>query len=146
MKAQFSKALLGYTGRIDAHSTIYFNRRYKRYILRRLFPKKPTTANIRFGNITKHLFALNPSDEYIADLKAYLKLHNQLPNKRDEKIQSWVQLYIKLMWNMHHIYKVDLLSIVDEDFVDLPCRSVACAVEHGLLPKVKDYWLFSALI
>ena len=146
MKAKFSKTLQGYVGRIDESSTIYFHSKYKRYILRRIFPREPTEANIKFGNTTKHLYALNPSAEYRAQLKEYLDLYNNLPKHRDEKLTTWAQLYIKLMWKMHHIYKVDLQGIVDEDFVDLPCRSVACAVEHGLLPKVKDYWRFNALI
>ncbi|MCB5267999.1 MAG: hypothetical protein LHW46_07830 [Candidatus Cloacimonetes bacterium] len=145
MKVKFKSLLMGYTGVAD-DSVIYFSPKLRRYIIRKRPRFVERETNRHFGNVSKHIFALEPTEAYKDDLRQYLILYNALPANSDRPIYAWNRIYSKLMWAMNQIYHVDLTSITREDLEDLPCRSVAAAVEAGLLPKVKDYWLLSALM
>jgi len=145
MKVKFKNLLMGYTGKAD-DSVIYFSTKLGRYIIRRAPKYVEGEHHRRFAQIQKAIFAIAPSAAFKQDLKDYLVLYNGLRSQRNAPIQSWNMLYSKMMWNMHHIYKVDLSSIRREDLPDLPCQSVARAVEAGLLPKVKGYEAFQSEI
>jgi len=138
MKVKFKNLLLGYTGKAD-DSVIYFSPKLGQYIIRRAPQSRDHAGKQRFAEIQKRIFALNPSPAYQADLKSYLLKYNALPATQGKAILSWNYLYSKLMWNMHHVCKVDLASITREDLPELPCHTIAAAVEAGLLPKVKGY-------
>lgn len=138
MKVKFKNLLMGYTGKAD-DSVIYYSPKLGQYIIRRAPKSRLNSGNRTFAEAQKRIFALNPSLAFREDIKRYLRLYNSLPANRDKAILSWNYLYSKMMWNMHHIYKVDLTSISREDLASLPCRTIATAVEAGLLPKVKGY-------
>jgi len=145
MKVKFKNLLMGYTGIAD-DSVIYFSPKLRRYIIRKRPRYVEREQNRVFSSVQKNIFALEPSEEYKEDLRLYLRRYNALPGYSERPILAWNRIYSKLMWNMHWIYQVDLATITREDLEDLPCRSVAAAVEAGLLPRVKSYWLLSALM
>ncbi len=145
MKVKFKNLLMGYTGVAD-DSVIYFSPKLGQYIIRRRPKFKEMDHHRRFGEIQKQLFAIDPSAQYRQDIRDYLKLYNALPAKRDKPILTWNALYVKMMWNMHYIMNVDLLTLDRDLALELPCRSISDAVEAGLLPRVKNYEPFSALI
>lgn len=145
MKLKFSKLLMGYTGKID-DKTIYYSPSKRRYILRSIPEFKEGENHKNFGAISKNLYALNPSPEYIQNLREYRLQYNSLPGYRERPASAWNLLYMKLMWNMKYIMGVDLETLDRSLALELPCRTVAEAIENRLLPMVKDYERFTALI
>ncbi len=92
-----------------------------------------------FAAIQKNIFAVNPSAEFKQDVLCYLQGYNKLAANRDKPVVVWTNLYNKMMWAMHHIYKVDLATLSRQQIYDdnLPCQSIAQAVDAGLLPYVR---------
>jgi hypothetical protein len=94
------------------------------------------------GNISKNLFALQPSADYIDDMKLYLMRYRSLRYGANIRIRSWSNLYSKLMRDMAKADPtIDLISITREYIYahNLPCISVKKAVEAGLLPVVHNW-------
>jgi len=143
MQVRFKNLLMGYTGKAD-DSVIYFSPKYGKYLIRRAPIRLVNRQNQRFGMIQKRIFGLMPAEGFVRDIRGYLVKYNALAANRDKSILSWNYLYSKLMWNMQHIYKVDLAEITLDDLAELPCRSIAVAVEAGLLPRVKGYEAYQA--
>jgi hypothetical protein len=138
MKVKFKNLLMGYTGKAD-ESVIYFSPKLGKYIIRTR-PKPFTGTNqSSFAQVQKRIFALKPASAFIQDIKAYLPKYNALPANRERTILSWNYLYTKLMWNLHHIYKIDLRTLQRSQLASLPCHNLAAAIEAGLLPKVSGY-------
>ncbi|MCK9557357.1 MAG: hypothetical protein PHO85_05450 [Candidatus Cloacimonetes bacterium] len=145
MKVKFKNLLMGYTGMLD-DSVVYFSAKRNQYIIRRRPKFKAGKHNRDFTDVQKKIYAIQPSEEYRQDLRAYLGLYNDLPQHRDKPLHAWNLIYVKLMWNMSHILQIDLHSIDREQVLNLPCRTIAAACAAGLLPKVKGYETFTALI
>jgi hypothetical protein len=145
MKVKFKNLLMGYTGKTD-DSVIYFSPKRSRYIIR----KPPTfhegEHHRAFAQIQKQIFGLEPSAEYRQDLRDYLRLYNELPGYKERPVLAWNLMYVKMLWNMHYIMGVDLSTINRSLALELPCRCVSDAVEAGMLPRVKGYQGFTALI
>ena len=123
---------------------VYYNPKMRRYQLRRAPHGKRHQGQNRFAQIQKQIFSLEPSLAFKKDIKDYLPKYNALKTNLGKTILSWNYLYSKMMWSMHHICKVDLASIGREQIPDLPCRSLAAAIDAGLLPKVKDWEAYTA--
>jgi len=136
---------MGYTGMADG-SVIYYSPKMRRYLLRRAPHGEIHDGQSRFAQIQKQIFSLEPSLAFKEDIKAYLPKYNALRANLEKPLLSWNYLYSKMMWSMHHIYKVDLASIEREQLPDLPCKSLAAAIDAGLLPKVKGWEGFTAEI
>lgn len=134
---------MGYTGKADG-SVIYYSHKMRKYLLRRAPHGGRHQGQSRFAEIQKQIFSLKPSDAFKEDAKAYLPLYNALRANLDKPLLSWNYLYSKMMWSMHHICDVDLAVIEREDLAELPCRSLAAAIEAGLLPKMKGWQSFTA--
>ncbi len=145
MKVNFKNMLMGYTGVAD-DCVFYYSPKYRRYIVRKRPTFEEQEHHRNFGNIQTVIFGLNPSAAYRQDLREYLQLYNQLNGYRESPIHSWNAMYVKMMWNMHYIMAVDLHTIDRELALELPCRSVADAVMAGMLPRVKNFERFTALI
>ena len=143
MVVKFKNLLMGYTGMVD-DSVIYFSPKLGKYIIRRAPQSKDHESKRRFAQIQKQIFALKPSDAYKQDIRDYLLKYNALPSNKDRHIFTWNFLYSKMMWNMHHILKIDLTCITREQIAELPCRNIASAIDAGLLPKVKGYMNYTA--
>lgn len=145
MQVKFKNLIMGYTGMADG-SVIYYSPKMRRYLLRRAPQGGRHPGQSRFAEIQKRIFGLKPSAAFKEDIKAYLPKYNALKANLEKTILSWNYLYSKMMWSMHHICKVDLVSIEREQLPDLPCHSLAAAIEAGLLPKVQGWEGFTAEI
>ncbi|MCB5253215.1 MAG: hypothetical protein RBR69_09510 [Candidatus Cloacimonadaceae bacterium] len=145
MQVKFKNLIMGYTGKADG-SVIYFSPKLQKFLLRRAPHGKRHSGQSRFAEIQKRIFSLQPSEAFKDDIKTYLPLYNALKANLDKPILSWNYLYSKMMWSMHHICKVDLASIEREDLADLPCQSLAAAINAGLLPKVKGWHSYTGQI
>ncbi|MDD4309387.1 MAG: hypothetical protein PHO32_03330 [Candidatus Cloacimonetes bacterium] len=147
MKVKFKNLLMGYTGKAD-DSVIYYSPKYGRYIVRRAASYVEEDKHRKFSAVQKAIYSITPSLEFRQDIALYLQGYNRLPAMRDKPIVVWTNLYAKLMWNLQHIYKVDLANITRQQIYDsdLPCQSIARAVEAGLLPHVKGCETLQALL
>jgi len=147
MKVKFKNLLMGYTGKAD-DSVIYYSPRYGRYIVRRAAKYVERENHRSFAAIQKNIFAVKPSAEFKQDVLCYLSGYNKLAANRDKPVVVWTNLYNKLMWSMHHIYKVDLVTLTRQQIYadNLPCKSIAQAVDAGLLPYVKGAEELQALL
>ena len=143
MKVKFKNLLMGYTGLAD-DSVIYFSPKTGKYIIRKRPIITHWEGHNNFAQIQKRIFGLKPSSAFIQDIKAYLPKYNALPAARDKNILSWNYLYSKMMWNMHHIYQIELGTLDRDQLPALPCRTLSSAIEAGLLPKVQGYQDYQA--
>jgi hypothetical protein len=85
---------------------------------------------------------IRPSAAYKQDFKDYLLAYNDLKEYRHKPVLSWYNLYIRMLFAMQDsIPGVSLLTLSREQIAGdaLPCRTVAAAVEAGLLPPVPEY-------
>ena len=149
MKATRANLLGEFTGKLDG--LIYYRRRSnsKLYVRRQWqfenHPHHPT-----FARVQRAIFALQPSEGYKSNLKDYLLRYNQLPENEGRQAQYWGNLYVKLMFAMQKAMPdtVELACISRQQIVaqNLPCRTLMAAIEAGLLPQVKGYARFDAVL
>ncbi|MBP9036998.1 MAG: hypothetical protein KBG38_04320 [Candidatus Cloacimonas sp.] len=148
MKVNFKYGLSGYTGKADDLVFCFDRISGKIYARKRVYPRL-TEENARIANISRNIFALQPSEVYKNDLRLYLLRYNGLKANRYKQLRSWVNLYHLLMANMAKLYpEIDLKTITREQIYqeNLPCISVKKAVEAGVLPQVNGYERMEALI
>ncbi|MCD8480946.1 MAG: hypothetical protein LRZ88_12585, partial [Candidatus Cloacimonetes bacterium] len=130
----------GFSGKLDG-AVYYYHPRLQRTLMRRA-PKMPIQPqNIEYGDISRQIKAIQPSEGYRNDFRMYL---NELRERDDSvRLPSWYSLYVKMLWAMQAKYpeQVNLKTITKAQIreQELPCRSVKCAVEAGLLPEVPGY-------
>ena len=140
MKVKFQYGLAGYTGKADGLVFCY-NRRLGRVYARKNVPPKLVENHHQRGSIT-NLHSLQPSIGFKNDLRLYLLRYNGLPENADKTMYSWVNIYLKMMYQMAKLYPETDLEHLTRDYIytnNLPCSSVKRAVEAGLLPKVRDW-------
>lgn len=147
MKATVKSGIKGFSGKLDG-AIYYYHPRLKRTLMRRM-PQMPVQAqNNLYREIAKNIKALNPSEAYRSDFRAYF---TQL-RERDEniKLPSWYSLYVKMLWAMQAKYSqsVNLQTLSREQIIaqNLPCRSVRAAIEDGLLPQIPGWEYFDKQI
>ena len=140
MKATVKQGIKGFSGKLDG-AVYYYHPRLQRTLMRRA-PKMPIQPqNIEYGDISRQIKAIQPSEGYRNDFRMYL---NELRERDDSvRLPSWYSLYVKMLWAMQAKYpeQVNLKTITKAQIreQELPCRSVKCAVEAGLLPEVPGY-------
>jgi len=140
MKATVRQGIKGFSGKLDG-AVYYYHPRLQRTLMRRA-PKMPIQPqNIEYGDISRQIKAIQPSEGYRNDFRMYL---NELRERDDSvRLPSWYSLYVKMLWAMQakHPQQVNLKTITKAQIreQELPCRSVKCAVEAGLLPEVPGY-------
>ena len=140
MKATVRQGIKGFSGKLDG-AVYYYHPRLQRTLMRRA-PKMPIQPqNIEYGDISRQIKAIQPSEGYRNDFRMYL---NELRERDDSvRLPSWYSLYVKMLWAMQAKYpeQVNLKTITKAQIreQELPCRSVKCAVEAGLLPEVPGY-------
>lgn len=135
MKVQIKTPERIYTGTCDG-LVYYYDPTLDKMLCRRWVKPKSTPQNIYLANTMKNLQKLQPSEEFRNDLRYYLLF---APGKG--KRLSWQNLFVTLMHALKREYGVDLRTLSREEIYqhDLPCQSVARAVEAGLLPPVINY-------
>ncbi|MDD4309732.1 MAG: hypothetical protein PHO32_05085 [Candidatus Cloacimonetes bacterium] len=141
MEVVFKNLLHAYSGKCDG-LVYYYNRRLNKVIARRLPVTKPHKGNATLSAISANLKALNPSPDYITDLKLYTELFRM--KESSICFYSWSNVFRKLMFGMAKKYQIDLATLTRAEIVadNLPCISVKAAVEDGLLGEVHGYERF----
>ncbi|PKN73267.1 MAG: hypothetical protein CVU50_02945 [Candidatus Cloacimonetes bacterium HGW-Cloacimonetes-3] len=149
MKATRANLLGEFTGKLDG--LIYYrSRRTGKLYVRRQWESRNHPAAPQFSSANKAIFALQPSDAYKNNLRDYVMLYNKLPIAAYKTLWTWTNAYSMLMFAMQKAMPgvVDLPTITREQITSqsLPCISVKAAIEAGLLPPVKLYSRFNAVI
>jgi hypothetical protein len=149
MKVKYKYNLQGYRGKIDG-LIYYIDKHSGRSLARSEFKFKNHPAHTPFREAQQHIYALAPSAEYKLNLYDYCMGYNALPEAEYKKLYSWCHVYNKLMWAMQKAMpdEVDLKTITREQIIaeSLPCKTLKDAIDAGLLPKVKGFERFDALI
>jgi hypothetical protein len=145
MKVTFKNMVQGYTGRAD--DTIFVRDRQTGNIYMRSYPHREVMPhNLTFKEMMRNFHFLKPSPSYREDLQMYVELYNALPINKYTPVRAWNNLFMKLMYAMAKSDPaIDLKTITRQQIYDndLPCISVAKAVEAGLLPMVRGYAKFT---
>jgi hypothetical protein len=141
MKVHISKGIKGYSGASDG-VVYYYHPRAKLCLAREYVvpDNKPNTD--RTKAIMANLKLIMPSAAYKQNFKDYLYGYNDLKEHRDKPALSWYNLYIRLLFAMQQsVPGVSLLTLSRTQIYaeNLPCKTVAAAVEAGLLPLIPDY-------
>lgn len=139
MKVISDKALRSITGRSE--DMIYYTMgKTGKIYARRRFKFKNHPGQAPFASAQRAIYALQPSEQFKEDLKVYMAMHNNLPEKRGSEFTAWTNIYNKMMFTMQKKLGVNLAEINREIIVmqQLPCINVHTAVCHGLLPEVGD--------
>jgi len=141
MKAKLKVLLPGFTGNMD-DVVIYYNSKLNKYIVRRKVKPKFTPDH----SLTQEMHAfrrrISVSEAYIEDCREYIKLFNRKFRKQGRAMSTWPNVYMKIMRALKRQYsEIDFKTLAREDVLeyDLPCKSVAAAVEAGYLEKVPGY-------
>ncbi len=148
MKAYLKNQFKGYTGKIDG-CVAYYHPLRDVLIMRKLPEFIPNSRTEKLKEIMQNLGSIAPSQAYKQDFRDYLNLYNQLAVNRNNRLISWSNLYLKMLYAMQKaIPGVDLrtLSRSQIETQGLPCRTVSSAVQAGLLPPVSGYERFNKLI
>ena len=141
MRATFTYGIGAYSGKLDGVVFCRYRREGLVNVRKYTYPTL-TESNHKLGGTTANLHGIKPSEGYKNDMRTYLSRYNTLRENEGKYVRSWVNMYLKLMREMaKRDGSIDLLSLSREEIFtrDLPCISVARAVDAGLLPVVYDY-------
>jgi len=106
------------TGKLDGRIYYRSRRTGKLYVRKQgKFANHP--RHPQYAAIQKNIFGLKPSQGFIRDLKDYLLQYNLLPEDSIKPVQSWSNLYVKLMFALQKAYPetVDLATLTREQIV-----------------------------
>jgi hypothetical protein len=148
MKAYLKNQFKGYSGKMDG-CVAYYHPVREVFLVRSLPEFVPNIRTQKLHDIMVNLKQLNPSEAYKRDFKDYLFQYNQLEENRFRRLISWSNLYLKMLYAMQKaIPGVNLLilSRLQIETEDLPCRTLKSAIEAGLLPEVEGYARFTHAI
>lgn len=141
MKAKMKIMLPGFTGNMD-DVVIYYNSHLNRYIARRKVMPSFTPSNA----ITQDIFAfrkrISVSLAYIDDCREYIRLYNRKFRRQGRAMSTWPNVFMKIMRALTNQFpEIDLNTLSREQILEqnLPCRTVADAVDAGYLEKVPGY-------
>jgi hypothetical protein len=141
LKAKLKVLLPGFTGNMD-DVVIYYNSKLNKYIARR----KVTPTFTPDHSLTQEMHAfrrrISVSEDYIDDCREYIKLFNRKFRRQGRAMSTWPNVYMKIMRALKKQYpEIDFGTLTREDVLerDLPCRTVASAVEAGYLEKVPGF-------
>lgn len=138
MKAKLKVLLPGFTGNMD-DVVIYYNSKLNKYIARRKVKPKYTPDN----SIVKEMHAfrrrIGVTEAYLDDCREYIRLFNQKFRRQGRALSTWPNVFMKVMRAMKAQYpEINFKTLTREEILaqELPCRTIAAAVESGFLEKV----------
>ena len=141
MKAKLKVLLPGFTGNMD-DVVVYYNSKLNKYIARKKVKPKFTPDH----SLTQQMHAfrrrISVSEDYIDDCREYIRLFNQKFRRQGRAMSTWPNVYMKIMRALKKQYpEIDFATLTREGVLDqnLPCKSVAAAVEAGYLEKVPGF-------
>lgn len=138
MKAQLDVLLSRFSGNMD-EMVIYHNSKLQIYIARRKVKPKYTQSNEIVKDINSLRWRINLSEDYLDDCREYIRLFNQKFRRQGRAMSTWPNVYMKIMRTLNKQYPdLDFKTLTREEVIkqNLPCRTVAAAVEAGYLEKV----------
>jgi len=138
MKARLKVMLPGFTGNMD-DVVIYYNSQLNKYIARRKVIPKFTPSNEIVKDINAFRRRINVSEAYLEDCRQYIKLYNRKFRRQGRAMSTWPNVYMKVMRaTSKHYPELDFKLLTREDVIalNLPCRTIAEAVNAGYLERV----------
>ena len=118
---------------------VYYNSKLNKYIARKKVKPKFTPDH----SLTQEMHAfrrrISVSDDYIEDCREYIRLFNQRFRRQGRAMSTWPNVYMKNMRALKSQYpELDFETLTREEVIErnLPCKTVAAAVEAGYLEKV----------
>jgi hypothetical protein len=121
---------------------VYYNSKLNKYIARKKVKPKFTPDH----SLTQEMHAfrrrISVSEDYIDDCRDYIKLFNRKFRRQGRAMSNWPNVYMKIMRALKkHYPDLDFTTLIREEVLErnLPCRTVAAAVEAGYLEKVPGY-------
>jgi hypothetical protein len=140
MKAKLNVLLPGFTGNMD-DVVVYYNSKLNKYIAR----KKVMPTFTPDHSLTQEMHAFRRriavSEGYIEDCREYIKLYNRKFRRQGRAMSTWPNVYMKIMRALKKQYpEIDFATLTREEVIErnLPCKTVAAAVEAGYLEKVQS--------
>lgn len=85
---------------------------------------------------------INVSEGYIDDCREYIKLFNRKFRRQGRAMSTWPNVYMKIMRALKKQYpEIDFTALTRDEVIEqnLPCKTIAAAVEAGYLEKVPGY-------
>lgn len=121
---------------------VYYNSKLNKYIARKKV--KPTFTPDHSLTQQMHAFRrrIAVSEDYIDDCREYIRLFNQKFRRRGRAMSTWPNVYMKNMRALKSQYpELDFETFTREEVIErnLPCKTVAAAVDAGYLEKVPGY-------
>lgn len=148
MKATVKALLPGYTGNMD-DVVIYFNSKLNMMIAR----KKVMPRFIPPHDDLKPIFALarriGLSDAWKDDCNKYITAYNSKFRRKNKAQSSWPSVWIKMMKAQKKaIPELDFTTLTREEILErnLPCKSLATAIQAGFLDLVRNWEKFTSLV
>jgi len=148
MKATVKVALPGYTGKSDDMS-YYFNSKLNRMIARRIVKPSFVPSHDNFVKINSMPKRIGLSEKWKDDCNRYITAYNAFYRRKGKALLSWPSVWLKMMMaQLATNPELDFSTLNREDIMEqnLPCRSIATAIETGLILKVRDPHRFTQLI
>jgi hypothetical protein len=148
MKAKLKVLLPGFTGNMN-DVEIYYNAKLNKYIARQKVKPKFTPDNTIVKEIHAFRRRINVTEEYLNDCREYIRLFNQKFRRQGRAMNSWPNVYMKVMRALKRIFpETDFSSLSREEIVNrnLPCISIEAAVNAGMLEKVPGFETLNASI
>ena len=128
-------------GNEDKYVT-YYNSHLDRYISRRKVMPKPSVSNAIMKEIFDFAKRIVISEEYKEDCRKYIQRYNREYHSQGKSMSTWPNVYLKVMREMLKAYPdLDLKKLTREEIIkkNLPCQSIASAIQAGYLKKVRDW-------
>jgi len=135
-------------GNEDKYVT-YYNSHLDKYISRRKVMPKPSVSNAIMKEIFDFAKRIIISEEYKEDCRKYIQRYNREYHSQGKPMSTWPNVYLKVMREMLKDYPdLDLKKLTREEIIkkNLPCRSIASAIQAGYLDKVRDWQKLTGLI
>jgi hypothetical protein len=142
LKVKLSYGVAGLTGKKD--SVVYCYSKESGQVYSRDYVKPDESAsNVSFAAIQKNLWNIHPSHAFVEDLRAYMEVFNRLRPQRLAPYHRWNNLYISILYEMQRLMpqQVNLATLTREQIYEqnLPCKTVAAAVQSNLILPVPGY-------
>jgi hypothetical protein len=148
MKTRFMQNTQGLTGKMD-DKVFYYRRDLNQILARQYTPPCRNPSADQCKLIMANLKTLNLSAGYRQNFRDYLLKYNNLPVNREHPVPAWNNLWLKVMFGMVKVIPgIDLATLTRQQIIDqyLPCRSLKAAIDWELLPQVRGYEKYTALI
>lgn len=136
------------TGKLDGLVYCHFTKTDQVYTRKDTPPKRNPSAN-RLRLIMANFKLINPSTAYRKNLTDYLYKYDKQHDKAGEAILNWSGIFLKIMFAMAKANpEIDLATLTREQIYasNLPCITLKDAVQAELIPYVRDWKKFTALI